>query len=396
MQLTLALLTALLPAVAFSQFDGSGDFQNGFDDFTLTGLNADQSSAVSSFEASVTGDTEAQSKLYNSLTGVTAIPTGTLDEIQLSSGLQAAVTGGKAADIKFPKDYPAPITSYINSLYKEEASILSKYASKTGNYAPAMTGRLAAAGAVAAGVVGIAVLLDDFPPISPSPHPPPHLQIYTWPTCTLRELSHLLVSALPSLLPSPAIGTRLCYRLVYPDTRAPPSAPARYIAKDLGSVIVGAAEAEGGGGGGGGASQLPSEEEKDILGRDGPGGVMKGELGGEPEKTLADARFVVGDFVDVCVVETGPDGGVGRAVRGGGVGGGVSGRGGGGGVGGEYYSRGRENGFRGRGGGRGGFGGGYGGSREGVPSGEWRRGERVPGPEGGRGYGYGRGRGRGY
>lgn len=158
MQLTLALLTALLPAVAFSQFDGSGDFQNGFDDFTLTGLNADQSSAVSSFEASVTGDTEAQSKLYNSLTGVTAIPTGTLDEIQLSSGLQAAVTGGKAADIKFPKDYPAPITSYINSLYKEEASILSKYASKTGNYAPAMTGRLAAAGAVAAGVVGIAVL----------------------------------------------------------------------------------------------------------------------------------------------------------------------------------------------------------------------------------------------
>ncbi|KAL9033649.1 MAG: hypothetical protein Q9214_007413 [Letrouitia sp. 1 TL-2023] len=159
MQLTLALLTTLLPALAFSQFDGVGDFQNGFDSFTLTGLNADQSSALSSFSASVVSDTKAQGEVYTAaFTGMTALPTGTLDEGDISSGLQAAVTGGKAADIKFPKDYPAPITSYINSIYQDEASVLRKYASKTGNYAPAMTGRLAAAGAVAAGVVGVAVL----------------------------------------------------------------------------------------------------------------------------------------------------------------------------------------------------------------------------------------------
>ncbi|KAL9607380.1 MAG: hypothetical protein Q9167_007705 [Letrouitia subvulpina] len=155
MQLTLALLTALLPALAFSQFDGTGDFDDGFPAFTLTGLNADQASALSSFEASVTSDTKAQNSL---ITAFTAVPTGILDEAAISSGLQAAVTGGKAADIKFPKDYPAPITSYLNSIYDGEVSILNKYASKTGNYAPAITGRLAAAGAIAAGVVGVAVL----------------------------------------------------------------------------------------------------------------------------------------------------------------------------------------------------------------------------------------------
>ncbi|KAI6712230.1 sin3-associated polypeptide Sap18 [Diplocarpon mali] len=100
---------------------------------------------------------------------------------------------------------------------------------------------------------------------------PPHVQIYTWPSCTLRELSHLLTSALPSLLPEPAIG--------------PGSAPGpgRYMSKDLGSVIIGE----------GGPGILPDEEEAAIV----KGGQMAGALGGEPDKTLQDARFVIGDYV---------------------------------------------------------------------------------------------------
>ncbi|CAD6578270.1 MAG: hypothetical protein ASARMPRED_008666 [Alectoria sarmentosa] len=121
--------------------------------------------------------------------------------------------------------------------------------------------------------------LTDFPTSAPA-NLPPHLQIYTWPTCTLRELSHLLVTALPTLLPSPAIGTRLAYRLVYPDTHnAHPAAPGRYLSKELGDVVVGDVEGRGVLAGG--------EVEKAVV-RD---GVMAGRLEGEPEKTLQEARL---------------------------------------------------------------------------------------------------------
>ncbi|KAF8864199.1 hypothetical protein BDZ45DRAFT_57257 [Acephala macrosclerotiorum] len=211
---------------------------------------------------------------------------------------------------------------------------------------------------------------------------PPHLQIYTWPSCTLRELSHLLTSALPSLLPDPAIGTRLSFRLIFPDTRsAGPGngpGPGRYIMKDLGSVVIGD----------GGPGILPDEEEAAIV----RGGQMEGPLGGDPEKTLQDARFVIGDYVSVTISPAMPNGGVAPPPSGPSRGGFGAGRGMG-----EFGGRGgsgpRENGFgggyRGRGGSRGGgnFGGGF------VPAGEWRRGERVPdGPAGaGRGRGFGGG-----
>ena len=208
------------------------------------------------------------------------------------------------------------------------------------------------------------------------------MQIYTWPTCTLRELSHLLVTALPTLLPSPAIGTRLAYRLVYPDTHnAHPAAPGRYLSKELGDVVVGDMEGRG---------VLAGEEVAKAMVRD---GVMAGRLEGEPEKTLQEARFVIGDFISCAIFVPGPDGSVasGHAGRGAGGRGGrgeFGGRGGYGGFGGE------NGGFRGRG--RGGFGGGFGGGGRvgdgGVPQGEWRRGERVPEGRGG----YGRGRGGGY
>ena len=229
--------------------------------------------------------------------------------------------------------------------------------------------------------------LEEFP-TSTATALPPHLQIYTWPSCTLRELSHLLTSALPNLFPDPVIGTRLSYRLIFPDTReAGRPGPGRYLSKELGSVVVG----------GDGPGILPSEEEANVV----TAGPMSGELNGEPDKTLQDARFVIGDYISCAIfpplangsVAPPPLVGLGGRAGGGGRGSADFGGGRGGVLGGP-----RENGFGGfrvRGGARssGTFNGGRLGDG-GLPSGEWRRGERVPeGPGGGRGYGRGRGRG---
>ncbi len=145
------------------------------------------------------------------------------------------------------------------------------------------------------------------------------------------------------------------------------------MTKELGSIVIGD----------GGPGILPSEEEAAIVGD----GIMGGRLGGEPEKTLGDARFVIGDYVSCAIMLPMENGGVAPPPTGPSRGGGF---GGGRGMG-DFGGRGRENGFgggfRGRGG-RGGsnFGQGF------VPQGEWRRGERVPeGPSGGRGRGFGGG-----
>ncbi|KAL3423623.1 Sin3 associated polypeptide p18 [Phlyctema vagabunda] len=225
--------------------------------------------------------------------------------------------------------------------------------------------------------------LDEFNPLQELP---PHLQIYTWQSCTLRELSHLLTTALPSLLPDPAIGTRLSFRLVFPDTRSSShnsSAPGRFLTKDLGSIIIGD----------GGPGILPDEDEAAIV----AGGPMAGRLEGEPEKSLNDVKFVIGDYVACAVLPPSANGSVAPPlVSSVGGRGGFAGRGNYGGGRGDFGGRGtRENGFgdgfRSRGS-RGGFGPGVGS----VPSGEWRRGERIPeGPSGGgRGRGGYSGRGR--
>lgn len=162
------------------------------------------------------------------------------------------------------------------------------------------------------------------------------------------------------------------------------------MTKDLGSVIIGD----------GGPGILPDEEEAAIV----EGGYVAGALGGEPEKTLQDAKFVIGDYVACAIMAPLGDGSVAPspanpARGGGGFGaprGEFGGRGGGG-----FGQRENINGFggggfgggaRGRGGQRGGgnFGQGF------VPAGEWRRGERLPdGPSGGRGRGFGGGFGGG-
>lgn len=152
--------------------------------------------------------------------------------------------------------------------------------------------------------------------------------------------------------------------------------------------------------GGDGPGILPTEEEATVV----TTGPMAGELHGEPDKTLQDVRFVIGDYISCAIFPPLANGAVApppAAGLGGRPGGG--GRGGGGGTRdvGDYGSGRsgpagpRENGyggFRGRGGPRGGnsFGGGRQGDG-GLPSGEWRRGERIPD-----GRSYGRGRGRGY
>jgi len=218
--------------------------------------------------------------------------------------------------------------------------------------------------------------LTEFPiPTASHPHPPlpAHLQIYTWMNCTLRELAQLLTQALPHILPDPSIGTRLSFRLVYPDLyanrggggRLESEGRGRYLSKEIGSVVVSAPEYSNG----------------DAEGRP----KLEGD---DADKTLEDARFVIGDFIDCAVFPPLSDGTVvGRGSASASARGGV-----------------RENGYgRVRGGGyglsgRGSFNG-HGprgndfGAPGSIPSGEWRRGERLPDPGGFRGGGRGR---RGY
>ncbi|KAJ6160320.1 hypothetical protein N7470_003716 [Penicillium chermesinum] len=189
---------------------------------------------------------------------------------------------------------------------------------------------------------------------------PPHLEIYTWQSCTLRELSQLLTSTLPHLLPDPPVGTRLCFRLIYPDAKSAammgPDARGRYVSRELGSVIVAPRE-----------SPYRNEEEADAAGesvsRPGPLRFQ----GSDADKALQDARFIVGDYVECAIVPPLEDGSIAPPPRGGSG----SGPGGGG------MRAFRDNGF-----GRPGRGGGpRGGDRDGpprLPPGDWKRGERLP------------------
>ncbi|KAJ4304360.1 hypothetical protein N0V88_001973 [Collariella sp. IMI 366227] len=73
--------------------------------------------------------------------------------------------------------------------------------------------------------------------------------------------------------PPPAVGTRLVFRLIYADARATPT---RFVAKDLGSVVLG-------------------------RGQPGAGGVPVDEVN-ESMKTLADARFIPGDYISCAIL----------------------------------------------------------------------------------------------
>jgi histone deacetylase complex subunit SAP18 len=206
---------------------------------------------------------------------------------------------------------------------------------------------------------------EEFSITSPSPLPP-HAQIYTWPTCNLKELTALLIGAVPDALPSPAVGTRICYRLIFPDIQSNARHGAgRFLTKELGSVVVGS------------DSEVEPDDGK-------PAGDRPEDDGG---KTLQEARFVIGDYISCAILPPLSNGDVAappsRAPRS---------------FGGPPPASPRENGF-----GSSGYGRGYGGYQRGgrhegprsagyVPDGDWRRGDIPPG--GGGAYSRGRGRSR--
>ncbi|CAI7671054.1 unnamed protein product [Penicillium pancosmium] len=149
---------------------------------------------------------------------------------------------------------------------------------------------------------------------APSPPPaatllPAHLEIYTWQSCTLRELSQLLTSALPSLLPDPPVGTRLCYRLVFPDARGAammgPDARGKYTSRDLGTVIVGPRD-----------SPYRGDEDADDRAEARPRAGPPRFTGSETDKTLQDARFLIGDYVECAILPPLDDGSVAPPLRG--------------------------------------------------------------------------------
>lgn len=175
---------------------------------------------------------------------------------------------------------------------------------------------------------------------------PSHVCIYTFSNCTLYDLALELAALVPQALPSPAVGTRIVFQLVCPDIRSTTAinnAKRRFVVKDLGSVVIGGARAESG----------------DL------------EVAADQRKTLGDARFVVGDYVSCAVLPLLPDGSVAPAsnAKRGSTGedrkdfrGGLPSLHEG------FYARGR--------GGRGAWP--DVGGRIDFPTGDWRRGERLP------------------
>ncbi|KAI0430479.1 Sin3 associated polypeptide p18-domain-containing protein [Xylaria sp. FL1042] len=192
---------------------------------------------------------------------------------------------------------------------------------------------------------------------------PPSLILHTWHDCTLNELAHHIAAADGELLPNPAIGTRLAFRLIFQDTRGP-ALVNKYTVKELGSVVIGD--------GGPGLSLEDVDASRTLDDTD-------------PDKTLSDVRFVVGDHISCAILPPLPDGSIAPASSarmGRGTGAGESRLAVGSAP--NEPSRDRDIPSARHGRGRGGIGkGGYEhfnarGPRSGVPMGEWRRGEKLP------------------
>lgn len=125
----------------------------------------------------------------------------------------------------------------------------------------------------------------------------------------------------------------------------------RYLSKDIGNVVIGPRD-----------SPYHNGEEEDAAAAPPRGLRLQGN---DTERTLQDARFVIGDYVDCAILPPLEDGSVAPPI--------ISGRGavgGPGSIGGGMRAF-RENGF--------GFGrGGRGRGSERIPAGDWKRGERLP------------------
>ncbi|QDS77697.1 hypothetical protein FKW77_003834 [Venturia effusa] len=118
---------------------------------------------------------------------------------------------------------------------------------------------------------------------------PPHVQIYTWSNATLTELSQLIANNLPQLLPNPSVGTRLSFELVVQLQSSRIDDMPRYTMKRLGTVVLGAIPRSDTNG-----THGDREEDDAGLGDD---AITK-----EQNMTLADARIVVGDYIDCAIL----------------------------------------------------------------------------------------------
>ncbi len=213
--------------------------------------------------------------------------------------------------------------------------------------------------------------IPDYASILPAEIRQDSLQIYTWPNCTLSELTALMTSAVPEgVLEDRKAGTRLVYKLIFPDTRGAIDERGRgkWVERMLGSVVIG--------------EEYGHQNANGDVEMNGDASKPPFEVTGEATKTLADARFVIGDYV-ACTIYPPSEGRVAPLPP--------PSR--------DPYSGPRGppqmNGYGGPRGG--GYRGGYGGRGGAPPMSDWRRGERPPGygdgaRYGGGGYG-GRGRG---
>jgi histone deacetylase complex subunit SAP18 len=181
------------------------------------------------------------------------------------------------------------------------------------------------------------------------------------------------------------MGTRLDFELVYPDLRAPPRSDGsgRYQRKPFGSIVLGA----------GGSSINGVKDDDDPAATAEERRRNNALASGDEDKSLADAKFVIGDYISCAIFPPLANGDVAPAPRAtAGILGASGARGG---------PPPRENGYggpqslfgRGQRGGAMRGGGGF----DNVPAGEWRRGDPLPSNSGGGGGGYrGRGRSRGW
>ncbi|KAI1435751.1 hypothetical protein GGR50DRAFT_283282 [Xylaria sp. CBS 124048] len=115
---------------------------------------------------------------------------------------------------------------------------------------------------------------------------PPHLTLYAWQDSTLDELVLQIAATHGRLLPHPAIGTRLAFRLIYQDMRGITST-SKYTIKEIGSVVIGD--------GGPGLDLDDPTANKTLDDTD-------------PTKTLSDVRYVVGDYISCAILPPLPDG----------------------------------------------------------------------------------------
>ncbi|KAK3996059.1 Sin3 associated polypeptide p18-domain-containing protein [Cladorrhinum sp. PSN332] len=115
--------------------------------------------------------------------------------------------------------------------------------------------------------------INEFHRLEEFAHPanlPPYRAISTWRDCTLKELTELIADAIPSVFPELAIGTRLVFRSIYRETRG----QQKIATNDIGTVVIG----EGRPGANPGAPPNPDQL-----------------------KTLAEARFISGDYI-ACTI----------------------------------------------------------------------------------------------